>query len=168
MKKRQYSDNDKATFLAALDANGGNLSKTCRLLKIPRQTLQDWAAGRKISSDVPEMRQVKKEELAEKLEELAHALVEGIHRRVKDGVLDPQVSLRDAATSLGIVIDKMQLLKGQPTPAANRPEEQGRARAEAAISQFIDEAWKVGEEVSREEAIRYLKPRLPEITEWLN
>jgi hypothetical protein len=114
MAKRQYSDNDKALALATLDANGGDVSKTAKQLKIPRQTLQEWAHNRNINKDVPDLRQVKKKELAEKLDEVAHALADNLLIRA-GSELSIFVPMKDMATSLGIVIDKKQLLKGEPT-----------------------------------------------------
>ena len=55
--KRSYSDQEKATVPAVLDANGGNLSLTRGQPKIPGKTLQDWALGRNAHPDVAEIRQ---------------------------------------------------------------------------------------------------------------
>ena len=114
--KKQYSDEDKASALAALDANGGNASKTARQLGIPRITLLDWSKNRGVSDDMSELRQVKKVELAEKLEEIAHKLADAIPGKINDA------TLQQTATSLAIAVDKLQLLKGEPT---ERTEHQG-------------------------------------------
>lgn len=114
MSKRQYSDNDKAVALATLDANQGDVSKTAKVLKIPASTLADWSQNRGVCPEVTEIREVKKQELAEKLEAVAHALTDNILLRAESdfSILTP---LKDFAVSLGIAIDKMQVLKGQPT-----------------------------------------------------
>lgn len=114
MGKRQYSDNDKAVALATLDANDGNIRKAAKILKLPESTLTDWANNRGICPEVTEIREEKKAELADKLEEVAHALTDNILLRAQSdfSVLTP---LKDLAVSLGIAIDKMQVLKGQPT-----------------------------------------------------
>lgn len=114
MSKRQYSDNDKALALATLDANAGDISKTSRLLKVPASTLTDWSQNRGVNPEVTEIREVKKQELAEKLEEVAHALTDNILIRAKTD-FSVLVPLKDFAVTLGIAIDKMQLLKGEPT-----------------------------------------------------
>lgn len=44
--RRQYSDNDKAAALAALDANGGNVRGTAKQLKLSHATLQRWSDRR--------------------------------------------------------------------------------------------------------------------------
>jgi transposase-like protein len=103
-----YSDQRRAEALAALDANGGNLSKTSRDTGIPRQTLQEWRDGR-VPEGVPELRQEKKAALADRLEELAHTIVDALPGKVADA------GLQQAATSLAIAIDKMQLLRGEAT-----------------------------------------------------
>jgi len=114
MSKRQYSDNDKAIALATLDANEGDLKKSARNLQIPLSTLTDWANDRGVNKDVTDIRALKKRELADKLEEVAHALTDNILIRAQSdfSVLIP---LKDFAVTLGIAIDKMQVLKGEPT-----------------------------------------------------
>lgn len=108
MERRQYSDNDKATALAALDANGGNVSKTARQLGIPNTTLTEWRDGR-IHDDVTVLRKRKKEELVGRLVEIAHLLIDAMPDKIKDA------NLQQSATTLGITIEKIQLLDGSPT-----------------------------------------------------
>lgn len=110
-KRRQYSDNDKAAALAALDANNGNVYKTARQLGIGRTTLENWARGRGVNHDVPELRRVKKTELADTLEQVAETYAAHL--------LEPttimKTSAKDAAITVGTAIDKMRLLRGLPT-----------------------------------------------------
>lgn len=109
--RRQFSDNDKATALAALDANGGNVYKTARELGIGRTTLEGWAKGRGVNHAMPELRQVKKRELADKLELVAHRYTN--HLLMKSTVTE--TSAKDSAITVGTAIDKMRLLRGLPT-----------------------------------------------------
>lgn len=109
--RRQFSDNDKAAALAALDANGGNVYRTAKQLGIGRTTLENWAKGRGVNHDVPELRQVKKRELADKLELVAHRYSN--HLLKKSTVTE--TSAKDAAITVGTAIDKMRLLRGLPT-----------------------------------------------------
>jgi transposase-like protein len=107
-KRRRYTDNDRASALAALAANAGNLTHTARQLGIPKRTLSQWAAG----SRHPEATQAaegKKGELADGLEEVAWKLANVIPEKLAGA------SLKDTAVALGIVIDKMRLLREQPT-----------------------------------------------------
>jgi hypothetical protein len=110
--RRQFSDNDKAAALAALDANGGNVYRTAKELNVPRSTLQEWANGR-VSHDVPELRQQKRQDLHELfLEELyaiAGLLAEKRH----------EATYSQLATAAGIFTDKLQLLTGQATSRAD-------------------------------------------------
>ncbi len=45
LRRRVYSDEERATALAALDGNGGNRQRTARQLGIPRKTLATRASG---------------------------------------------------------------------------------------------------------------------------
>ncbi|HEX8097836.1 MAG TPA: hypothetical protein VF507_07355 [Pyrinomonadaceae bacterium] len=108
-KKRNYSDNDKAEALAALDANGGDLKHTSKLLRIPLSTLTDWSKNRGINQQVTDFREDKKKDLAGKLEELAHKCVDLLPEKL------PFASVRDLAGALIVAVDKMRLLKGEPT-----------------------------------------------------
>lgn len=113
MPKRKYSDGDKAMALATLDANEGDVRKTAKLLNIPGSTLTDWSKNRGTNWEIAEIRAVKKQELSEKLEQVAHALVDNILIRAQSD-LSVMVPLKDFAVTLGIAIDKMQILKGEP------------------------------------------------------
>src|SRR5436190_21494765 len=42
-RKRAYSDDDRLFALRALEANGGNVSRTARELGLPLATLHQWA-----------------------------------------------------------------------------------------------------------------------------
>lgn len=124
MARRQYSDAEKAESLAALDANGGNVSKTARDLGLPRKTLAQWADDRHIHQDVAELRQEKKIDLAARLEEIARQLAEAMPEKMATA------NLQQVATSMGIAIDKMQLLRGQPTNISDIAVEQIADRIE--------------------------------------
>lgn len=109
MAKRTYSDTEKAQALAVLDGNNGNIARTARHTGIPRATLTDWANNRGVSDDVPEIRHEKKQELADKLEAIAHQLADAIPGKIADA------PLIQATSSLGIAIEKMRLLREMST-----------------------------------------------------
>jgi transposase-like protein len=135
MGNKRYSDNDKALALATLDANGGDVRKTAKTLKMPESTLSDWSKNRGVNKEVTEIREVKKKELSEKLEEVAYKLTDNLMIRA-ESELSILVPMKDVATSLGIVVDKMQLLKGKPTSInENLPREQKRKR----VKEFLQE-----------------------------
>ncbi len=105
---RDYPADKKAEALAAYEANDHNLKQTARLLNIPAPTLRYWLQD----SDryKLEFKPQKSLDLAQKLENNAHNLA--------DSIADHDLSivpLASKATALGIVIDKMQLLRGLPT-----------------------------------------------------
>jgi transposase-like protein len=108
--QRRYSDREKATALAVLDANNGDALATARQTGIPRSTIRHWVSGN-VSADVAGLRQEKKAELSARLDELAHALVGDLLQESKRS----QASYKDLATAMGIAIDKARLLRGQST-----------------------------------------------------
>jgi transposase-like protein len=127
--KRRYSDEERAEALAALDANGGNLSRTARQTGVPRITLRQWAQGR-VAPGVSVLRQVKKADLAQRMEDLAHALLDDLARPNRLA----SASVQQAATALGIAVDKMRLLRNEPTSITG----QGTGADEKALSEEID------------------------------
>lgn len=112
MSKRSYSDKDKATALAALDANGGNLLRTSKALSIPLQTLANWAGGKGLSADVPDIKNEKKEELADAFDRLVRACIGRAAEMLENR---DAVEFKDLGMVAAIATDKMQLLKGQAT-----------------------------------------------------
>lgn len=106
---RRYSDAFRAAALAALDANGGNVKRTARELGIPYRTLAEWVAGRNPVS--AEDRAQKRVELADAVEHACDALTHGIVAAVKAG----KASVQEMAVALGISVEKLLLLRNQPT-----------------------------------------------------
>jgi hypothetical protein len=104
-RRRSYSDEEWATALAALDGNGGNRQRTARQLGIPRKTLATWASGA-VHPVVADLRHQKKRELADALEQVACRLLDAIPSKLEGA------SLLELAISLGILVDKMLLLRG--------------------------------------------------------
>ena len=108
MARRRYTDHDKATTLAALTANGRNLSKTSRDTGIPITTIKRWR-DEPPHPHIAELGNEKKRDLADELEHLAHAIV-GIMPDKMD-----TANFQHLAVALGITIDKLRLLKGEAT-----------------------------------------------------
>jgi len=104
---RDYPEEKKAEALLAYEANSFNVSQTARQLGIPRQTLDYWI---KDAERFAEIQKGKRGILADRLENIAYSLVDSI-----DSHDLSIVPLQNKATSLAIAIDKMQLLRGQPT-----------------------------------------------------
>lgn len=107
-RQRRYSDDERAAALAALAANANNLSRTSKELGIPVATLESWSK-RKTHPEASENSEAKKGPLADHLEAIAWKLADSMPDKLKDA------ELRDVAVSLGVIVDKMQLLRGRPT-----------------------------------------------------
>jgi len=110
---RSYSERERAEALAALDAFGGNVLATARALDMPARTLEEWSKGRGVHADVAELRVQKRVGLAAQLETLAYRIVEAV---TPEDI--QKASLRDKMVACGIIIEKVQLLRGQPTQIA--------------------------------------------------
>lgn len=108
MAQRSYSDEDRANALAALEANGGNITKTARELSIPIPTLRRWATGT-AHPEASANATAKKGPLADKLEEVAWALAGGMLKKIS------KAKLSETAIALGITVEKMRLLRDQST-----------------------------------------------------
>jgi transposase-like protein len=119
MKTRaQYSDEEKASALVLLAVYNGNLKRTARSLGIPRTTLSAWAKGRGTHAVVTKQCHFKKENLADRLEEVVRVML--------DAATDPakiaDASLLDLCKSIGILVDRMLLLRGRPTRLLTNPD----------------------------------------------
>ena len=102
-RERNYSDAEKAAALVMVDFYKGNALKASKVLEIPHSTLCEWIRGR-VPLGLGEIRNEKKRDLCQRLEDLAHSMIDKM-------VENPQV----AALELAIIVDKYLLLKGQPT-----------------------------------------------------
>lgn len=102
-----HSEDEKAAALAALKANGGKLRKTARETGIPVATLSGWR-----DADRSGVRTEKKEAAEQALADLYESLA-----REACGLLPSAMKRAEAkelGTIVGILTDKMQLLRGQP------------------------------------------------------
>lgn len=118
MAKRRYTDEERAQALAALTANGNNVSRTAGQIGIPPATLTSWHRGLR-HPEATQMCHEKKGPLADRLEEVAGKLLDAIADKIQGA------SLQQIATAMGIAIDKARLLRGEPT-AINEEREDGR------------------------------------------
>lgn len=104
---QDYSAERKAEVLALITAHGGNVAQVANLTGIAHQTIRRWVAAADRYSTLQTEKQI---DLAQKLENNAHKLANSI------GEHDLSiVPLASKATALGIMVDKMQLLRGEPT-----------------------------------------------------
>lgn len=133
-RRRRYSDEDRANAIAALAANGGNVNLTAKQLDIPATTLKHWADGTR-HAESAQLGEQKKGPLADRLELVAWKLAESL-----DGKIEA-AGLQQTATSLGIVIDKMQLLRNKPTEIqGHTPDEDLRNLSDEELDRRLAEA----------------------------
>ena len=112
-QRRRYDDKFRASAVVMLEATGypdieGGLTQTAKHLGIPINTLKGWFT-REHNPPSAQLRNEKKADLVIELENVAYLLVRAIPGKIDEA------SLQQVATSMAIAIDKMQLLKGQPT-----------------------------------------------------
>ena len=110
MAYQHYSDDDKASALAALAANGNNIARTARETGVKESTLRKWAKG-KVKPLPAQKCEEKVADLKTGLRSIAAGLVGLALSKVDEG----DASLLDVLKGLGIVVDKLQLLEGKPT-----------------------------------------------------
>lgn len=114
-KWTQYSDEDKASAVLMLKAAGypdrpGAMAQTLKELRgtVPESTLRSWAKEQH-GAPPAKVRDKKRGEIAQTLTEVAFKLLEHL------GSIADTGDVRETATAFGIVMDKLQLLDGEPT-----------------------------------------------------
>jgi transposase-like protein len=117
-RRASYSDEEKASALTLLAVNNGNVKRTARALGLPRSTLTAWAKSRGTGAGVAKLCHFKKESLADKFEEVAHALLDAALDKAKT----EDAPLLDLTIAVGICVDRMLLLRGQPTRIDTNPD----------------------------------------------
>lgn len=131
-KRKRYSDEFRATALTMLKAEGypdkkGALTKVAAHLDIPLQTLFDWA--RKDQNPPPmELRNEKEGDLVALLKARTNQAVEEMKRAIGD------TSFKDLCIGTAILIEKTQLLTGEPTERREDVSGVGRERVRGALS----------------------------------
>lgn len=104
---RDYPKELKASIIAAIEANGGNVLATSKLFNIPRDTVNYWWRH---SDRFVELKQPSGQNLADKLENIANSTA--------DSLADHDLSIvsaRDKAAIITGMATTMQLLRGLPT-----------------------------------------------------
>jgi transposase-like protein len=114
MAKRRYSDEERAACLAALTANGGNLTKTAEQVGVPRKTLEHWVKCER-HPEAAKMGELKRGPMADAVELVAWKLLDDLGRPEK---IDA-ATLNQVATAFGIAVDKARLLRGLSTSNVN-------------------------------------------------
>jgi transposase-like protein len=84
MKRRKFSDEEKATVLAILAVNSGNASRTARECGVLRQTINRWKNGVGVNDSVAEMLHLKKRELRDIFAYIAAAALVLLSNRLEE------------------------------------------------------------------------------------
>jgi hypothetical protein len=113
--RHSYSTEDKAAALTLLDFHRGNVKRAARAAGVPRKTLAQWRDGKGVSAEVVSLHYLKRSDLADRIENLLHLLIDAVPGKIE------QASLLETVKAAGIFIDKMQLLRGKPTVLALCP-----------------------------------------------
>ena len=104
----KYTEAQRAETLAYYEACGSQ-RKTALECGVPISTVRAWANGVKMNDDVRMNITAKKIDLADRIETLAHLLIDSAPGKIGDA------NLLQTMTSLGIAIDKLRLLRDKPT-----------------------------------------------------
>lgn len=107
-KRRRYSDEQRASAVAAVAANNGNVQGTATKLGIPHMTLKHWVVG-EAQPEAMKDGNAKKPVLGDMFESIAIKLVGIADRKAEE------LNAKDAMIAAGVAVDKMRLLRGQST-----------------------------------------------------
>jgi transposase-like protein len=103
-----WSDEERLSLLAALNANGGDVPKTARETGVSYYTLRAWSVGARCPEAL-QLSQDKNHKLADACEELAWLFAAHVPRKVD------KAPLNHLTAGIGIMVEKMKLLRGEPT-----------------------------------------------------
>lgn len=119
-KRRRYTDEERAMLVVMLQSQGytgdvttnkpGALQSVVEYSGVPERTLRRWFHG---ASNPPPDNLVrnKKGELSDELEDIVWLMT----GTLKSEEVIGEMSGKDIATSIGILVDKIRLLRGLPT-----------------------------------------------------
>ena len=110
MRGKQHTKETKATVLASLEANNGSPLRTSLDTGIPLRTVKHWAKGEFIDDEVRNLTKLAKAILQVGNWEVAKKTLERLENTLEN-CNDPA----KLATTYGILVDKGQLLSGEPT-----------------------------------------------------
>lgn len=135
-KPRQWTDTEKVEALLQLDLNGGNVYRTAKEFEgLPYDTLLAWSKGKGLNDDIRRAHACKQIDLHDTLEDLARLIVGMLPEKLETA------TGKDAGIVLGIVVDKMQILRGQPSSVtATKQLPRTPAETVQALRQLLDEA----------------------------
>lgn len=109
-----YNSQQRAEALALLEANEGNILRTSQQLGIGEATLHDWVSQSRdpktpIAEETKAILPEVKEDFLARLVTARDKVLDQLDTQIAD------LKAREAAVTLGILIDKVELLKGNAT-----------------------------------------------------
>src|SRR5690606_9896795 len=111
-----YSERDRATALAALESNGGNLKRTAKQLGMSTSTLRRGTHEADDDTETGPLKTATAAALPETRASIADRLREFIHSALDvAGAKLEEANLQQVFTAIGISAEKAQLLDGKPT-----------------------------------------------------
>lgn len=108
---KPHNKETKAIALALLEANNGNATHTAREMDLPKRTVQHWALGDEgITQEVLDLVPEAKKAIRTELWQTAQKALKRLNETLQN-CNDPS----KLATTFAILVDKGQLLDGEPT-----------------------------------------------------
>lgn len=104
-----YTNEQKEAALVALVANNYDYAKTANVQNVNERQLRRWAKGEYVSDENVQNVGVIKQCLADRAEALAQRLLGRVETQVDTA------TIMQAATTFAIMVDKMRLLREEPT-----------------------------------------------------
>lgn len=104
-----YTNEQKEAALVALAANGDNYAKTAKDQNVTERQLRRWSKGDHVPPEMSENVRLIKTSLADRAETIAGLLLGRVEATVDTA------TIMQAATSFAIMVDKMRLLREEPT-----------------------------------------------------
>jgi hypothetical protein len=156
VKHNRNTDADEAAARAKLESKGGGATEAARKTGAPLSTLREWASGRRLGPAAHLKYGVVKETLAVRLEDLAHQMISAIPEKIE------ATSLKDLGAVLAQVIDKIRLLREEPTAitdSINRRE---------MLERLIDRTMQEFPGMTREEVIEAIRDIEPRVIKFLS
>lgn len=112
--KSQYTPEEKARVLVALDANNGNVKRTARETGVAEQTIRNWkksVAREGVQSEVAAVLPAVQADFAEKTERVRDIMLNNLEAKA----LNDELSGRDLLMGVGILTDKLRITRGEAT-----------------------------------------------------
>jgi transposase-like protein len=159
-RTRNYSDEEKAAALEALNLCGGNYAEAERATGIGESTLRWWAKGDGVSDAIFA-------DFAAKKAARATATVRALNARLAEALFDESkiesARYGELVTAFGVTFDKLRLMDSQPTAITeSRSDAQLREKAEELLARLVEAG------MDRLSALAALREKAPTLSQYVN